>query len=128
MTEDNNKINVFGSDDDLKSLGELLSNATSRKIIKNLMKHKMYTNEIATKLDIRVSLVIYHLKKMEALGLLEITNKKIKRKGEKHRFFKINSSIFVILDKTKEEIEKNGILKKIFKDGVEITLVDYNQS
>ena len=118
MTEEYNKIKVFGSDDDLKSLGELLSNETSRKIIKNLMEHQMYTNEIATKLDMRVSLVIHHLKKMEALGLLEITDKRIKRKGEKHRFFTMNSDIFVTFDKTKEDVKNKGILKRIFKDGL----------
>ncbi len=123
MTEEYIKIKVFGSDDDLKSLGELLSNKTSRKIIKNLMNHEMYTNEIATKLDMRVSLVIHHLKKLESLGLLEITDKKIKRKGEKHRFFKMNSDLFITLDKTKEEIEKKEITKKIFKDGIKFTTV-----
>jgi len=128
VINEDNKIKVFGSDDDLKSLGELLSSETSRKIITSLMNSKMYTNEIATKLDMRVSLVIHHLKKMEALGLLEITNKQIIRKGDKHRFFKMNSDIFVILDKTKGEIEKKGILKKTFKDAVEFALVDYNQS
>lgn len=128
VIDEDNKIKVFGSDNDLKSLGELLSNQTSRKIMTGLMNSKMYTNEIATKLDMRVSLVIHHLKKMEALGLLEITHKQIIRKGDKHRFFKMNSDIFVILDKTKEEIEKKGILKNTFKDGLEFALVDYNQS
>jgi len=123
VNDDDNKIKVFASDDDLKSLGELLSNETSRKIIQNLMKHQMYTNEIATKLDIRVSLVIHHLRKLEKLGLLEIVNKKIKRKGEKHRFFKMNSDIFVTLDKTKEDIEKKGILKKIFREGLKFTVL-----
>lgn len=123
MTEDENKIKVFGSDDDLKSLGELLSNETSRKIIKNLMEAEMYTNEIATKLDMRVSLVIHHLKKMEALGLLEITDKKIKRKGENHRFFKMNFDIFITLDNTKENINKKGILKRIFRDSVKFTVL-----
>ncbi len=123
MSEDENRVKIFASDDDLKSLGELLSNETSRKIIKNLMENQMYTNEIATKLDMRVSLVIHHLKKMEALGLVEIINKKIKRKGEKHRFFKMNSDIFVSLDKNKEEIENQGILKRIFKDGIKFTAI-----
>ena len=114
MIDEDNTIKIFGSDDDLKSLGELLSNNTSMKIIKTLMVYQMYTNEIATKLDIRVSLVIHHLKKMEALGLLEIENKKIKRKGEKHRFFKINIDIFVTLGKTREmEKEKEAQKKKI---------------
>ncbi len=123
MTDKDNKIKVFGSDDDLKSLGELLSNETSRRIIKNLMEHEMYTNEIATKLDMRVSLVIHHLKKMQALGLLEITDKKIKRKGEKHRFFKMDFDIFVAFDKTKDEVKEKGILKIFFKDRIKIVAI-----
>ena len=123
MTKDDNKIKVFASDDNLKALGELLSNETSRKIIINLMSTEMYTNEIATKLDIRVSLVIHHLRKLEELGLLEIEKKKIKRKGEKHRFFKMNSDLFITLDKTKEEIDKKGILKRIFKVGIKFGVI-----
>jgi len=122
MTEDD-KIKVFASDDNLKALGELLSNESSRKIIKNLMEHQMYTNEIATKLDIRVSLVIHHLKKLEELGLLEIVDKKIKRKGKEHRFYKIDSDIFVTVNKTKEEVEEKGILKKFFKEGIKLCSV-----
>ena len=123
MTEAENKIKVFASDDNLKSLGELLSNETSRKIIMNLMNNEMYTNEIATKLDIRVSLVIHHLRKLEELGLVEIVDKKIKRKGEKHRFFKMNFDIFITLDKNKEDVDKKGILKRIFRDGIKFTSI-----
>ena len=123
MTDDENKIKIFASDDNLKSLGELLSNETSRKIIINLMSREMYTNEIATKLDLRVSLVIHHLRKLEELGLLEIENKKIKRKGEEHRFFKMNSDIFITLDKNKEDVAKKGILSRIFREGIKFTLI-----
>ena len=125
LSDDDNKIKVFASDDNLKSLGELLSNETSRKIISALMESEMYTNEIATKLDLRVSLVIHHLKKLEELGLVEIENKKIKRKGEKHRFFKMNSDIFVTLDKNKEDIDKKGILKRIFKEGIKFNALGF---
>jgi len=123
LSDDIPKIKVFASDDNLKALGELLSNDSSRKIIYNLMTKEMYTNEISTKLDMRVSLVIHHLKKMEELGMMEITNKKIKRKGQEHRFFKIYSDIFVTVNKTKEEIEEKGFLKKIFKEGVKFTSI-----
>ncbi len=125
MSEKDNKIKVFASDDNLKSLGELLSNETSRKIIKYLMENEMYTNEISTKLDIRVSLVIHHLKKLEELGLLEITNKKIKRKGEEHRFFKIDSDIFITLDKNKEEVKENGVLNRVFREGTKFAVLGF---
>jgi len=123
MSDEDHKIKVFGSDDNLKALGELLSNETSRKIMIHLMKQEMYTNEISTKLDIRISLVIHHLKKMEDLGLVEITNKKIVKKGEKHRFFKIDSDLFITLNNTKEKIKEKGILKRIFSDGMKFTMI-----
>lgn len=116
MSDDEPQIKVFASDDNLKTLGELLSNDSSRKIIYNLMNKEMYTNEISTKLDMRVSLVIHHLKKLEDLGLLDISEKKIKRKGVEHRFFKIRSNIFVVINKNKEEIKEQGLLTKIFKE------------
>lgn len=123
MPDDEPKIKVFASDDNLKALGELLSNDSSRNIIYHLMTSEMYTNELATKLDMRVSLVIHHLKKMEDLELLIITNKKIKRKGQEHRFFKIDSDIFVTVDKTKEELKEKGFLKRIFRDGIKFVVI-----
>ncbi len=122
---DTPQIKVFASDDNLKALGELLSNDSSRNIIYNLMNKEMYTNEISTKLDMRVSLVIHHLRKLEDLDLLEITEKKIKRKGVEHRFFKIKSNIFVVIDKDKKEIEEKGLLKKIFNEGIKFTSIGF---
>lgn len=123
MTDEERKIKIFASDDNLKLLGELLSNETSRKIIVNLMNEQMYTNQIATKLSIRVSLVIHHLRKLEDLGLLDIEDKKIKRKGEDHRFFKMSSDIFITLDKSKEDIESKGILRRIFREGIRFAVI-----
>lgn len=117
-TESFGKIKVFSSDDEkLKALGELLSNKSSRDIIKLLIKKGMYTNEIAKKLGLGISLVIYHIQKMEAIGLLEITNKKIIRTGEEHRFFRIPHGMLIFPEKSEKETN-NGLLKKIFKDGI----------
>jgi len=123
LSDDDVKVKVFASDDNLKALGELLSNDSSRNIIFNLMTKEMYTNEIATKLDMRVSLVIHHLKKLEDLGLLEISEKRIKRKGIDHRFFKIKSNIFVVIDKEKKEIEEQGLLSRIFRDTIKFSCI-----
>lgn len=117
------KIKVFGSDDDLKELGELLSNATSRKIIAALIKQPMYTNELSTTLDIRVSLVIHHLDKLKRLGLVDITHKKLVRKGQEHKFYKINSDIFIALNNTKEEVKEEGFSKKFFRDGIKFAVI-----
>ncbi len=71
------KIKVFSSDDDkLKILGELLSNKSSRDIIRMLIERESYINEISNTLGLRVSLVIHHINKMESIDMLEITQKK----------------------------------------------------
>lgn len=120
---DFDKIKVFSSDDEkLKILGELLSNKSSRDIIRLLSENEMYTNEIAVKLDLRPNLVIHHLQKMKSIGLLEITNKKITRKGEEHRFFKIPSGIFIVPNESKN-IKENGLLKRFFKNGIKFVAI-----
>lgn len=116
------KIKIFDDEDNkLKLLGELLSNDTSRRIIKMLIGKESYTNEISKKLDIRVSLVIHHLKKLEELGVLEITHKQIVRKGNNHRYFRMIPGLFLVPSKTKEEIEESGFLKKFFREGIKFT-------
>ena len=126
IKEDNenfDKIKIFSSEDEkLKLLGELLSNKSSRDIIKLLIDKEMYTNEIVKKLDLKVSLVIHHLQKMESIGLLEITNKKIARNGEEHRFFRIPTGMLIVPNKSEEDTN-NGFLKKIFKKGVKFAVI-----
>ncbi len=118
------KIKIFDAEDNkLKLLGELLSNDTSRRIIKMLIQKESYTNEISKKLDIRVSLVIHHLKKLEGLGVLEITHKQIVRKGNNHRYFRMVPGWFLVPSRTKEEIHKSGFLGKIFREGVKFLAV-----
>ena len=115
---------VFTNDDhSLKLLGELLSNQVSRDIIRLLIEKEMYANEIASKLDIQFSLISHHLKKMEELGLLFINEKKIIKKGQLHKYYKINPGIFVLPNYTKDRIEEKGLLKKIFKDGVKFASI-----
>lgn len=120
------KVKVFGSEDDnLKMLGELLSNKSSRDIIRLLIERETYTNEIAKKLDLRANLVIHHLKKLEELGLLEITQKKIVKNGHNHRCFRMVPNLFLSPNHRSENIQQNGILKKVFKESVKFAVIGF---
>ena len=66
--------------------------------------------------------MIHHLQKMESIGLLEITNKKIARNGEEHRFFRIPTGMLIVPNKSEEDTN-NGFLKKIFKKGVKFAVI-----
>lgn len=117
------KIKMFSSEDEnLKVLGELLSNKSSRGIIKLLIDKEMYTNEIAKKLELRVSLVIHHLQKMESIGLVEITNKKIIRKGEEHRFFRIPYGMLIVPNESKET-KNDGFFKGLFRSSIKFVAI-----
>jgi len=122
--ENYEKVKIITSNEEkLKALGELLSNRSSRDIIKLLIGKEMYANEIANRLDLRPNLVVHHLKKLEELGLLEIKNKTIVKKGKEHRYFRMVPNLFIAPNESKEEIEKKGILKKFFKDGIRFFII-----
>jgi len=122
MLEDNeeslpeSKIKIIRlTDEYLKIFGELLTNETSRNIIMALVEKQMYVNQIADKLDMRVSLVIHHLQKLEKLGLLDIVEKPISRRTKDHRFFKIRTDVFLLFT--------NKDVQRIFKEGVKFASV-----
>ena len=125
MTEENNtKIRVFGNDDEsLKILGQLLSTETSRKIIQLLTQEEMYINQISKKLGIQMNITIFHLKKLEELGLLIVTHKQIVKKGVDHKYYKMVPNMFVTATQTKKEVHENEFLKKFFKEGVKFLTV-----
>ena len=119
-----NKVKIFTSDDrSLKLLGELLGNDTSRKIIRCLIEKQMYTNELAIKLDIPISLVIHHLKKLEELKLVDVKEKQITKKTKKHKFFRMSGKIFVLPNEAEDEIIKTGMLERIFQEKVRYSMV-----
>ena len=90
-------------------------------MISLLMNKEMYQNEISANLNLRPNLVAFHMNRLRALGLVEITTKRIRMKYPRtHNYYKINSDIFITVNKTHEEIEKTGLLKSIFKESVKI--------
>ena len=126
MEENNDveKVKVFTSEDDkLKILGELLSNESSRNIIKLLTEREVYANEIARKLELRLNLVIHHLKKLDELGLLEITEKEITKKGSKHKYYKMIPNLLVSPNRTKQNLDAKGVLRRILSPHVKILSV-----
>ena len=120
---DDYSIKVFYSDDEnLKEFGELLSNQTSRSIIRALIEKEYYKNELAEKLDMRISLVDHHLKKLEELNMVTVSEKQITKKGVRHRYFKMNSEIF-ISNSSKNSKHDEQILRRIFKNGIKFTSI-----
>ena len=118
------KIEVISDEESLKILGELLSNQTSRDIMKFLMNKSAYKKKISDKLNVSYSLIEHHLKKLEKLGLVKITNRKLIKKGVPHKTYKITADgIFLMLNTTDEEVKKSGVLKGMFREGIKFASI-----
>src|SRR5438105_4250275 len=66
------KIDILSLEDEkIKSIGELLSNDTSREIMKTLFQNTMTVNQIAQSINLSLPLITYHLKKMQSMGLVK---------------------------------------------------------
>lgn len=116
-TNYNIKVKIFHNDNKLKLLGELISNPTSRKIMKLLSKESLYVNVISKRLGIEVSIVIYHLKKMQELNLLNIEYKPRSTVRTYKHYSLNNSNFFIKLDMMKNE---SNYLKKTFSDKIKV--------
>jgi len=115
---------ITDEDESLKILGELLANKTSIDLMKFLMNKTEYKKKISDELGVPFSLVEHHLKKLEKLGLVKITNKEIVKGGILHKHYTITADgIFLMLNTTKEEIKRKDILKKIFKEGIKFACI-----
>ena len=112
------------NDEDIKILGELFGNKISRDMIKLLIDDKMYSNEICQKLEIKSNTIVRHLKRLMIIpNLLEITNKKINKKGTKRRYLHvIPSKIVIVLRKSKKENDVK-ISKEVFKKTVKFASI-----
>lgn len=92
------KIDILSTDDEkLKSVGEILSSDSSRKILKLLFNQSLTANEIAQKTDLSLPLVIHHLKKMQSVQVVKITKVGKNIKAHDMKYYTIDKFAIVIL-------------------------------
>lgn len=92
------KVEILSTDDEkLKSVGEILSSDSSRKILKLLFNQSLTANQISQKIDVSLPLVIYHLKKMQESGVIKITNVGKNTKSHDMKFYTVDKFAIVIL-------------------------------
>jgi DNA-binding transcriptional ArsR family regulator len=103
------KVEIISTDDiKIKSVGELLSSDSSRKILKLLFEQVLTANQIAQKTDISLPLVIYHLKKMQEMGIIKITNVGKNVKAQDMKYYTSSKFAIVILPSNLTEKAKTS--------------------
>jgi len=121
---DEDAVKIFMKDTpNLKLLGHLLTNESSRKIMDLLSYEEMHSNQIAKKANMSLELVLHHLEKLEKINLVIVTNKKIIKRGKDHRHYKMIPNILILVSKTQKEIHEAGFLRRIFKDSVKFAAI-----
>ncbi len=92
------KIEIISTEDEkIKSVGELLSSDSSRTILKLLFEDTMTANQIAQKTGISLPLVIYHLKKMQDMGIVKVSNVGKNIKAQDMKYYTTTKFAIVIL-------------------------------
>ncbi|MGI0072672.1 MAG: ArsR family transcriptional regulator [Nitrosotalea sp.] len=103
------KVEIISTDDvKIKSVGELLSSDSSRNILKLLFEQTLTANQIAQKTDISLPLVIYHLKKMQEMGIVKITNVGKNVKAQDMKYYTSSKFAIVILPSNLNEKAKTS--------------------
>ncbi|AJM92171.1 hypothetical protein NPIRD3C_0959 [Nitrosopumilus piranensis] len=54
---------------------------------------------------------------------MSVSEKRIVKKGQTHKFYKINPGIFLLPSHTEDKVSDEGILKKIFKEGIKFASI-----
>jgi len=94
------KYLLFNLDDEkAKSLGDVISNDTSRKIANLLAEKELSETEIAKELNLALNTVEYNLKKLLEAGIIEKSKHYWSVKGKKVETYKVANKLIVISPK-----------------------------
>ncbi|MEW6042979.1 MAG: winged helix-turn-helix domain-containing protein [Thermoproteota archaeon] len=121
LAEIHEKVEILSTDDEkIKLIGSLLSNDASRSILKLLFEQEMTANDIAKKTGMLLSLVIFHLQKMQEAGIVTISKIGKNSKGHDMKYYGTTKLAVIILpskfsDKAKNSKSLNNSLNKIFR-------------
>jgi DNA-binding transcriptional ArsR family regulator len=111
------RVSIYATDDErLRALGEALITGVSRTILKLLLEETFTANEIAIKTGFSLQLVRYHLKKMQDVGLVEISRIGKNTKAHDMKYYSATKfAIVIVPSKLSEKAKSSKSLLKSFK-------------
>jgi DNA-binding transcriptional ArsR family regulator len=111
------RVGIYDTDDErLRALGEVLITDVSRTILKSLFDQTLTANEIATKTGFSLQLVRYHIKKMQDVGLVEISKIGKNTKAHDMKYYSATKfAIVIVPSKFSQKAKSSKSLLKSFK-------------
>jgi DNA-binding transcriptional ArsR family regulator len=103
-TKPDESIKIMSVDDQkIKTVGEVLSNDSSRAILKILADREMSANQISQDTDLSIALVAFHLKKMQDVGIIKVTKTGKSVKGQDVKYYSATNQSFLITPSRRTE-------------------------
>lgn len=88
VVESTESIEILTTDDvKIKTIGEVFANDTSRQIFVKLFEGITSPSEISNKTGISLPLVLYHLKRLEQVGLIKVGHVELSSKLQKVKHY-----------------------------------------
>jgi len=111
------KIEIFSTDDEkIKSVGELLTNDSSRAILQLLFTNELTATEIAEKTGISLQLVKYHINKMRDLNIAKISKVEKNIKNQDMNYYTATKfAIVIIPSAVSKRAKESKLLVRSFK-------------
>lgn len=115
LLEPADEIEIFSlGDTRLKVLMEELLNETSRSILNAIFEGRQTAGEIASYLNLSVSLVVYHLDRFVQTGIIKISGTEVNSKNRKMKLYDSKKKAIIIKlnqnDEDRSKIKKSFIL------------------
>lgn len=109
-------VEIFSTDDErLKIIGEILSNQTSRTILKLLILHELPTHEIIQQTGFSLSLILHHVNKMLDVKLVKISKISKSSKGQDMKYYKAKQGIIILPQIPSQKAKSSKLFQKSLK-------------
>lgn len=109
------KIEILSTDDDkIKTLGDLFSSDSSRKILNLLCESELAASEIANNTGMSLELVRHHIQKMQKIGLVYVSKIQKNSREQDMKYYASKKFVIMVVSPTLSEKAKKS--KTLFKN------------
>lgn len=110
------KVQIFSNTDEkLKSLGKMLNNDSSRKILQLLIEKEMTANEIALQTKLSLPLALYHINQMIEAGIAIVSKISTNDKNQPMKYYSAKPGIMILPEKASEKAKQSKSFTKSLK-------------
>ncbi len=118
------KIQIYSNDDEqLKFLGQILGNESSRKILQTLFDKELTAGEISTQTGFSLPLINHHISTMLQAGVVAVTKTTMNTKNQPMKHYSAKSGIVILPKQASKKAKASKRFSKSIKQLMQITTV-----